>query len=60
MTRFDAWRLAILDDADYQHARRRFEAALSAARFDEAREIEAKLRAIADAIAKRLKRMETN
>lgn len=60
MTRLDAWRLAILEDADYQHARRQFEAALSAYRFDEARGLEIEMQAIADRIATRLRRMEMN
>lgn len=52
MTKLDAFVLAISRDADYQHARRQFEAALSAYRFDEARGLEIEMQAIADAIAK--------
>jgi len=52
ISRLDAFVLAISRDADYQHARRQFEAALSAYRFDEARGLEIEMQAIADAIAK--------
>lgn len=60
ISRLDAFVLAISKDRDYQHARRQFEAALSAYRFDEARGLEIEMQAIADAIAKRLRRMEMN
>lgn len=60
MNRLDAFVLAISRDRDYQHARRQFEAALSAYRFDEARGLEIEMKAIADRIAKRLKREMVN
>lgn len=60
MTRLDAFVLAVASDAEYRFAKDAAESAMRRGDFDKARELTARMDAIADAIAKRLKRTETN
>lgn len=60
MTRLDAFKLAVASDADYAELRNRADSAMRLGDFDKARELTARMDAIADAIAKRLKREVMN
>lgn len=60
MTRLDAWMLAVARDAEYADARNKAESAMRRGDFDKARELTARMDAIADAIARRLRAERMN
>ena len=60
MSLLDQYVLAVAGDAEYADTRNKAESAMRRGDFDKARELTARMDAIADAIAKRLKRMEQN
>ncbi len=60
MSLLDQYVLAVARDADYAECRRRAESAMRRGDFDKARELTARMDAIADAIARRLKAERVN
>lgn len=60
MSRLDEFQLAVARDSEYADLRNRADSAMRRGDFDKARELTARMDAIADAIARRLKRTETS
>lgn len=60
MTRLDAFVLAVATDAEYRHAKDSADSAMRRGDFDKARELTARMDAIADGIGRRLRRERMN